>query len=325
MSVSLSSDDDPFDGLTWRQVLTLVQVVEGTDYDNTEYLSRRYQEQAPNFPQTLEFLLCISEVGGETSRLRSLLSSPNITQAQSWIIDRLLGFNHVYRKEIDRYLQNFSVTEGEPRNHPAPATRHLQSNVRNFLIELGIVRHNIESDYYYVTPAHIRIYVAAEERGKRRLSPSKRASSQIEREELGTAAEDRIMEYERDRLGAEYGDQIEHIAAVDAAAGYDIRSVTIDPSGSTVPRYIEVKAVPLESYRFYWSRTEVLTAQNLGDWYFLYLLPVLRDGIFEMSKLKQFRNPAHSVLADPDSWDIDSDVLLCSLREEAGEQGNVSE
>ena len=140
-------------------------------------------------------------------------------------------------EDIYLYLQKFHIENGEPRYHPEPSTQHYESNIRNFLIELGIVSHNADGDYYYVTPGHIDLYVAAHDSDRRRSSPSSRASMQADRESLGTAAEELILEYERKRVGVEYQHEVQHIAVVDTAAGYDIKSVD---TGAVRKTYTEI-------------------------------------------------------------------------------------
>ena len=131
---------------------------------------------------------------------------------------------------------------------------------------------------------------------------------------MGTAAEELILEYERERVGKDHEMEVHHIAIVDAAAGFDIKSVTLEQSRIQTPRYIEVKAVPRISLRFYWTRNEVLTARRLGEWYYLYLLPVGRQGKFITNELIIIKNPAVEVLAEPDKWLVEPEVLQCSKR-----------
>ncbi len=267
--------DDSFSGLKWSQVLALVSVLRNAEYTKADHIGRLYLERAQNFEETLTFLSAvagISEDGSNTIE-SSLPSFLDEAETQSWILSCLFNSGNVYRNGIYLYLQNFHIEGGEPRYHPEFSTRHYESNVRNFLIELGVVSHNVEGDYYYVTPGHIGLYVEAQDSGRGMCSPSSRAAMQADKESLGTAAEELILEYERECVGEEHQREVQHIAIVDTAAGYDIKSVTLEQSGTLTPRYIEVKAVPRISLRFYWTRNEVLTSRRLGEWYYLYLLP----------------------------------------------------
>ena len=308
--------NDSFSGLKWSQVLALLAVLENAEYTNADHIRRRYLESAQNFEETLAFLSSVAGVSlAESNTIESSLQSfPDEAKTQSWILSCLLNSDNAYRNDIYLYLQKFHIEDGEPRYHPELSTRHYESNIRNFLIEFGIVSHNADGDYYYITPGHIDLYVAAQDSERRRLSLSSRASMQADRELLGTAAEELILEYERERVGVEYQQEVQHIAVVDTAAGYDIKSVTLEQSGRHIPRYIEVKAVPRISLRFYWTRNEVLTSQKFGEWYYLYLLPVGGNGQFIMEELTIVQNPATNVLVQLDRWEVEPEVLQCIKR-----------
>src|SRR5439155_26730503 len=94
-----------------------------------------------------------------------------------------------------------------------------------------------------------------------------------DREQLGLDVECAVVDYERDRLGKEWAGEVQHIAREYPFANYDIESVTL-VRGKPSPRFIEVKAVSADSFRFFWSKEEVETARVLGTEYFLYLVPV---------------------------------------------------
>ncbi len=76
-----------------------------------------------------------------------------------------------------------------------------------------------------------------------------------------------------------------------AGAGYDIKSFTEESVENHVPRYIEVKAVPPSSMKFYWSANERKMAKLLKEFYFLYLLPVLSRGTFDLDGLQIIQDP----------------------------------
>lgn len=122
------------------------------------------------------------------------------------------------------------------------------------------------------------------------------------------------MSYERKRVGSKFSDRVVHVANLNAAAGYDVRSVTIDENDMAKPRYIEVKAVSGSSLQFHWTHNEVLTAKFLAQWYYLYLLPVKTGNRFELNQLKVVRDPYTTILHGSDVWAVEPDVLRCCLR-----------
>ncbi|MGA2180969.1 MAG: DUF3883 domain-containing protein [Verrucomicrobiota bacterium] len=96
--------------------------------------------------------------------------------------------------------------------------------------------------------------------------------------------------------------RIKHVASENVGAGYDILSFTkMANRGGFSDRLIEVKAVSPIDFRFYWSRNEIETARIHGQNYFLYLVPVSKNG-FDMQKLKIIQNPFKKVYLDCESW-----------------------
>ncbi len=114
----------------------------------------------------------------------------------------------------------------------------------------------------------------------------------------------------KNRVGERWVYKVEHVAAGTPFACYDIKSVTVSGS-DTVPRYIEVKAVPPYSYQFYWTRSEVETAQLLREKYFLYLLPVTISGGFDLKKILVVNDPYTSVYQNSETWQIEENVIVC--------------
>ena len=146
---------------------------------------------------------------------------------------------------------------------------------------------------------------------KRSQSPAQLKRHMKNQEAIGLKAEERIMEYERERL-MERPDlvaTVDHIAKRDVLAGYDIRSWEAVSDGA-IPRYIEVKAVSSDDYKFYWSNNEIETATREKDQYYLYLLPVISDG-FNMGQLKCIQNPVKSVFQSK-QWDKAIDGYVVS-------------
>ena len=101
-----------------------------------------------------------------------------------------------------------------------------------------------------------------------------------------------------------------HLAREHPLANYDIESVTL-LRGKANQRFIEVKAVSPDSFRFFWSKEEVETARMLGAKYFLYLVPVDSTRRANVHAMRIVENAYTSVYENPSKWDIESDVLVC--------------
>ena len=315
MNDSLATHADQFEGLEWRHVLAMLSVFRECDYTRTEHIRKQYSQHASCFRQTLAFMVCLRAVAERGGHLHpaSMLRAKDEAAAGSWLSQRLFSTRNRYRTQIFRYLRQFRIVDGELTYRPSSATRHRQSHVRNLLMEMRVVRYDKERGCYHIAPAHLDLYVDAQD-GAAKRTPAAVAADQRDRHTIGAAAEDAVLSYERKRVGNTYRDRVEHIALLNAAAGYDVRSVTLDESGIAKPRYIEVKAVSGASLQFHWTRNEVRMAELLAQWYYLYLLPVERGGRFALDQLQVVQDPHTVLLHSSTGWAVEPDVLRCSRR-----------
>ena len=312
---------DPFDGLEWRQVLAMLSVLRECDYTKIEHIRRRYARLAPRFRETHAFMVCLRAVRESNGYVRpsAMLRAGGEAEARYWLMRQLFATRNRYRTQILRYLRKFSIENGEPVYRPSPSSGHQHSHVRNCLMELGVLCHDTDRAHYRISAQHIDLYVMAQDSVGRR-APATAAAVQRDRENLGIAAEEVIVSYERKRVGSTFASRVQHVALVNAAAGYDVRSVTINDNGMEEPRYIEVKAVSGSSLQFHWTRNEVDTAKLLTQWYYLYLLPVTAGRGFAIDRLQVIPDPHAVVLQAPDAWAVEPDVLRCYPRQQMYEQ-----
>jgi hypothetical protein len=113
--------------------------------------------------------------------------------------------------------------------------------------------------------------------------------------------------------------RINHVAAENVGAGYDILSFTESANAAGhSDRFIEVKAVSPIDFKFYWSRNEIETARVYGPNYFLYLVPVFKGG-FDLQKLKIIQNPFKRVYSAKKSWLRQEEVIAFWSKETAAE------
>jgi hypothetical protein len=140
-------------------------------------------------------------------------------------------------------------------------------------------------------------------------------SRQHNREQLGTGAEEAAFDHEKKRVGPEWAGHVDYVSKHHPLSNFDIRSVTVDKEGHAVTRFIEVKAVSPDSYRFFWSSGEVEIAKILGPSYFLYLVPIVQNQGFDVENIWMIGNAYEAICEDPTKWTIESDVLLCQPRD----------
>lgn len=323
MESSSDSKATIFAGLRLKQILVMLQILDDAKYKTREYIQRRYLEQAQNFEATLDFLTELSaiQVRGEELTLSKLLAGKStkkdMDNVRRLVIDLIVRCKNRYSSEAFAYLSLFKVTsEGKATYKPSDDERSEQSAVRNFMMDLEIVSFDETTQSYMITPGHSATFAAAICGPFTTLSVERLREIKRGQEEIGFAAELEIVSFECKRIGPEYASEVEHIAERNSAAGYDVRSITIDEDGVVSPRYIEVKAVPTRTLQFFWTENEQKVAEAFSSWYYLYLLPVGKGGTFLIEDLRIIGNPHSSVLNSPDEWIIENNVTRCYLNPE---------
>lgn len=307
----------PFNGLRRQQILTLLDVLQDSELKHREYIERRYLERAPRFEITLQFLTEIGAVQDDNSVLTStptiqVLSGHVTRQNLAQVLINLIvcGENR-FRSDVFGYIEQFRVTDGRAVHRPTVEQRSAESGVRNFLMELDVVSYDASENQYVLSAEYSALYANAR-CPSLSVSPAELQRSRQEKEDIGLSAEIAVVSYERQRVGAQLADRVDHIARRNVAAGYDIRSISVVAGDRILPRYIEVKAVPAGTFRFYWSSNEVRVAESFGSWYYLYLLPIDRGGTFNLEDLWIIRDPHSVVLGSVNEWIVERGVLVCS-------------
>jgi len=317
MSDSSDTSVGNFQDLRQRHVCALTWVLSGTELATRDHVERRYNEQAEGFDKTLAFL---EAIGGVESREGSLhlhqslaAISPEDHAGVSAATLRLLAEHDTcYRREMQEYLGRFRPIDGAATYRPPQEARSAESGVRNFLIDLGVVKCDGDAQEYVVRPEHSDLYVQSRHpRGA--ITPAQLRVRLRAREDLGLRAEMAVWTYERRRVGQQFEREVRHVAAEDVGAGYDILSVTLDSDQGKSPRYIEVKAVPSNTWRFYWTANELAMAELFGAWYYLYLVPAGPTGCLDIAATRILADPCARVLGTDSEWAVEKGVLRCSL------------
>ncbi len=320
MRDSSASDMDAFQGILWHNIQELLRIVLQSELSSSQSIARRYREQATNFGKTLAFLQEIGVLkGGASGRIsisgnfEKVATSGDERSVQLHLLAHVLQSHTNFRREVCNYVRGFKVTAGELVYCPDCHTRASKSFVRNFLMELGIVQYSTELDQYRLSPDYLELYIGIRDRC-RRLSPSVLQGNIKDREAIGWAAEEMVLSYEKNRVGPDFAHLVDHVSVRNVAAGYDIRSFTLLGRDLTIPRYIEVKAVSGRALTFYWTANEIKMASLLGEGYYLYLLPVTRQGQFCLERLRVVQNAHLAVLGANAEWKTREDVVCCNLK-----------
>ena len=304
-----------FENLQYRHVCALLDIVEMVRSERASHIRKLFSENAEGFDEVVSFLSRLRVISSKDEKLRSLVDWPasDGDYRRAEIMRRILSTRNRYRTELLRFMSQFRLVNSDISYFPSDQSRSSQSAVRNFLIDLRMVKYFSETKTYLLMPEYVSLFVSARDNASQ-ISPTLAENRAEAQQEIGRAAEELILKYERKRVGCSYADKIDHVSLRNCAAGYDIRSLSITTSGRITPRFIEVKAVSPRSFRFYWTKNEVKVARALSHWYHLYLLPVNRKGQFEVDELLVIPDPCSTVLSEGEGWATESDALVCYIK-----------
>jgi hypothetical protein len=309
-----SENETAFVNVRLAHILVMLELLRESSINEKAYLRRRYAEHAVNFDETLRFL---DQLGGVCDRGAEVEIDPTILgccsrpAALSAELMRRAAWNgSPFRSELYSYLSRFGVAEEGLVCRPSAQDRSSQSDLRNLLMEMAIVSHEAADGAYVLNPGYYGLFrqVLLNESNVR---PHVVQMRRAEKDAIGASAEEAVMSFERQRVGPKFAEHVEHIALVDASAGFDIASITIADTG-TLPRFVEVKAVPRGSLRFYWTANEIATARRFGSWYFLYLVPVVSTGKFDLEGLHMVSDPCRVLFGGAD-WIATPETYKCEL------------
>ena len=304
-----------FDNLRYAHVCTLLDIVDMVQIDSSPYIRKLFAETAEGFDEVVSFLVELGAIvsNGQTLHIRVNSLKSNSDFRRSEIIRLLFSKRSRFQTEVFGFINKFRLIEGEIVYIPSDQIRSSESGVRNFLIEIGVVMYVMETWKYVLMPEFASLFASA--RNNANYTPPNILENTVKaRNDIGLEAEELIAEYERLRIGSSYAEKVDHVSKRNCAAGYDIRSVSIEHNDNVVPRFIEVKAVSPTTFQFYWSKNEVTVARALSHWYYLYLLPCKHDGQFDMDRLLIISDPYNTVLMCDSDWMVESDALVCYIK-----------
>lgn len=315
-----------FERISLQQILNFSEIVSESSLLQKEFIKAKYLKVSVNFESTVDFLqeLKLIDVRGKeivlASEYKAFLKEFNRVKERErrtkrFILSHLVNQRGPFSADISRFLSHFHFVENQFEFTPSSSQRLKYSGLRNFLMDLELLYLNssetkyIISDEYSITYTDFKDFSA--------ISVDEFWKLQQKKEEIGKAAEVQIIKYEKDRLSGVplLPQRIEHTAMRDVLAGYDIKSFDgkFDEDGNPIPRYIEVKAVPQHSYKFFWTRNEIEKSKYHRNRYYLYLLPVLDKRTFDIDALKVIKDPYSSVYKKGNEWIRTEELLAFSL------------
>ncbi len=300
-----------FENLSLNSILSLVDLLAVTSLKDLVYIRRRFEDTALGFDETIRFLADLDlvefdeEIIERTQGFQELLNK--VAKVKSlviqYIIELMLDSKNAISKTIQEYLSRFNLKGDGLVYKPVANVRRKESGIRNLLIEFGIIEYSDFEKFYYITEEYLAIFVKKAQDIYQ--SPNELEYLFNKQKEIGYAAELAILEYEKKRMEdcPKLLAEIQLISQINVKAGYDIRSCELESSeGDPIIRYIEVKAVSLTDFKFFWSRNEIEIAKKLGERYYLYLLPVLSQEAFDIIKLEIISNAYKNVFLSETNW-----------------------
>ena len=310
-----SADRTSLGHVSLGQVTVLLRTLRDATHTDRQYISSRYAEHARFFADTMDIFETAGWVmqhnGNCTLTDQGREAATRMADARE--LSRLLVLATISRSGRHRdtctdYLSKFQSNGSQLSYAPTGSASLDDGEGRDFLIAMGVVERHIAERRFDLTPLGTEVYLWATERQHTAETLSERAVAQIE---LGRIAELAVLDYEHRRLGPTFAHHLDHVAARWPTAPYDIRSVTI-VDGTPQPRFIEVKAVSDTDWHFYWSSREVTVARLMRHSYFLYLVPC--KGGPTIDALRVIEDPHTTVLAEPQVWTVEADILSCRLQ-----------
>ncbi len=307
-----------FDDLRLKNICHLISVLCETNLEMRSLIKERYNSQGTHYDETFLFLQNVTGIKDTVNGIRvnnvfnDLAENIDEKEIANKILLLIQEKKSPYRDELFKYLSKFNLDKDELTYQPSDLHRTEFSDVRNFLIEAGVVEYRSATDKYIIVPEQIHLYALAQETTKV-VTPNVLKRCLARKDQLGREAEIAILKYEKARVGKAYENYVTHVALKNEAAGYDIKSITKIEGDQIENRYIEVKAVSPDTYRFYWTKNEMKVADLLKTKYFIYLLPVNPNKNFSFYKLKIIPDPITAILDSSDTWNVETDIVCCNI------------
>jgi len=302
------------DKISVNQILVFSEVVSGSSLLQKDFIEEQYLRGAPNFGQTVEFLRELNLVDIADNKivlkpsyerfLKNLRESQKPKETtKKYVINCIVKSKSSFAEYLNEFLSRFLLANEKYEFTPNILERLKYSGLRNFLIDLGLLYLDSSETKYVLVNDYSSLY--SELQASCRISPSEFLIIRQAKEDIGKAAELKIIDYEKKQLSRypHLSKKIEHTAKYDVKAGYDIKSYEVATGDNQyIPKYIEVKAVSIIDYAFFWSINEIEKSEVCRQSYYLYLLPVKGKNQFYLEHLKIIKDPYLNVFNNSCEW-----------------------
>ncbi|MGQ0829979.1 MAG: DUF3883 domain-containing protein [Bacteroidota bacterium] len=304
-----------FDKIKLSHLHILCNTLADAQVRHVSNIRRKYLENALSFDETLsllEDLKIIKSTSDELSPTKSFsLTHDSIDDFKRKFLPVLFSSNGIVSEQLRDFLLNFQ-TDTEKIFFKATEIQKIKfSDTRNLLLELEFIKASEDNTTYFVNPNYSDLFT--KQFNRKKLSPETLKKKQAENDSIGLTAEKAVIEFEVKRLTDISLDpnEIEHTSQDNVLAGYDIKSFEnhLDIDSKRIDRYIEVKAVSVQDFKFYWSKNEMEISKVFGEKYFLYLLPVVSNDTFDFEKLMIVNNPFKAIYLNQLEWNKEEESI----------------
>ncbi len=297
---------------------TLCNTLADTQVRHVSNIRRKYLENGLAFDETLSLLEELKIVKNISEQLfpskTFALTHNSIDDFKKKFLLVLFSANSEVSDQLRNFLLNFQTDTDKTFFKATEIQKIKFSNTRNLLLELEFIIASDDNTTYFVNPDYIDLFI--KQFSTKKLSPETLKRQQDQNDATGLRAEKAIIEYELKRLTNISFDinEIEHTSQENVLVGYDIKSFEnyLDCDAKRIDRYIEVKAVSVQDFKFYWSRNEIKIAKVFGQKYFLYLLPVVSNNTFDFDKLTIINNPFKNIYSNTLEWKKEEESISFS-------------
>ena len=287
---------DSFRYININKINTLIDIL----LDNScsiDFLENKFKDKAGlHFFYNFQLLNSLKIIQIKNSRVELSDDIKENTVANT-VAKSLFETKNDYKELI---LDYFSLFDKDDNLYTITSDLSSFAFTANFLFSISVIRRN-KNNKFEIDDSFTK-YITA----KSSYSLSQFEIDSFQKKKIGREAELQIVEYENNRL--KYFKEKKLIAEMvsdhDITLGYDILSYSLI---NNIPRrrFIEVKAISSKKANFFWSIGEITAAEQYGDSYFLYLLPVLNDAEFDLSNIVIITNPYESIFNNSDDWQKD--------------------
>ena len=154
-----------FDNLRPSGIDLLFEILASSRVSSLGHLKRVHSEGAEGFEEIVSFLTRIGAAKKVDGHLQ-LRSKFHVQERdfRSAVLNLLMRSRNRYRSEVLRFLSKFQVVDTEIVYFSSVEGRSKESAVRNFLIEMGIVKHVIGEARYALEPEYVNLYAGARDK-----------------------------------------------------------------------------------------------------------------------------------------------------------------